>query len=109
MPPGEVAWAAAFISRLGVFRHIFFPSGRRVISLTTEWVASEDAPNTEAGTFDGAVDGHGIDKILGARGKIAASAERSGDEVERRRNDHLIKSDEKYEDRFHLSFAFPVG
>ena len=79
----DVACAAAYISSLGVFRHIFFPSGGRIISLPPPGVASQDSEKTEPGTTERAVHRDGIDKVLGTAREKAATAEGAGDEVQR--------------------------
>ncbi len=38
---GVATVAAAYISSVGVFRHIFFPTGRRIVSLTAPGIASQ--------------------------------------------------------------------
>ena len=101
VPPGEVAWAAAFISRLGVFRHIFFPTGWRIIPLTAPGIATQDPLDPLPRTAQGTVHGDRVDEILRTGREKSAPAKGAAKKVERRRNHHLVDADEEDKDPFH--------
>jgi len=80
----EVARAAAYISSLGMFRHIIFPSRGRVVTLPTPGIAAQDTSDAVPGALEGAVHGDGIDEILGTGGEKAAPAEGAAKKVQGR-------------------------
>jgi hypothetical protein len=54
----------AYISGIGVFFYIFFPTRWRIVSVSTPGVASKDSAETLPGPPEGTVDRDGLDKIL---------------------------------------------
>jgi hypothetical protein len=101
VPPGEVARAAPSISRLGLFRHIFFPTRGRIIALPAPWVATQNALDSLPRTASGTVDGDRVDEILRTAREKAATAKGAANKVKRRRNHHLIGADKKDEESLH--------
>lgn len=100
---GVASAAAAYISSVGVFRHIFFPSGRRIVPLTTKGIASQYPQKALPAPFKRSVHRHGIDIILGTSRRKSTAAERTGNKMERRRNSHLINPNQENEHLFQWS------
>ncbi len=99
----DIARTTAFISGIRVLRHIFFPSGRRIVALTAPRIAPAYAPKALPGATQRAVYRYRIDEILRALRVVPAAAHWATEKMQRWRNDPLVDADEKYEDRFHLS------